>query len=79
MTSQLMSARAWGIGERATATPPGATPLLVVLYPLAVPYYLLGTRRGWWRGVALLWFVGFVVLAVLVQELAVLAMSSLVT
>jgi hypothetical protein len=32
---------------RGSAPPPGAIPLIPVLLPIAVPYYLLATRRRW--------------------------------
>ena len=40
--------------ERGTASPPGAIPLVVGLFPVAVPYHLVATRRGWRKGLALL-------------------------
>ena len=32
---------------RAIETPPGVVPMIPMLMPLAVPYYLIWTRRGW--------------------------------
>ena len=48
--------------EMATPSPPGATPLIVGLYPVAVPYHLIATRTGWGKATAMLWLLGFVVL-----------------
>ena len=33
--------------SRSSVAPAGATPLIPVLLPLAVPYYLLRTRKNW--------------------------------
>ena len=33
--------------ERSVTPPPGALPLIVGLFLVAIPYYLLGTRRRW--------------------------------
>ena len=63
--------------ERSTPSPPGAAPLIVAMYPLAIPYHLLATRRGWRRGAALLQFLCFVVVAVAVQLLAAEAARAL--
>jgi len=59
--------------ERATQCPPGAIPLIVGLYPLAVPYHLLATRLAWRKGTALLWFLGFVSLAFVLNAAAACA------
>jgi hypothetical protein len=32
---------------RGSPPPPGAIPLILVLLPIAVPYYLLATRHRW--------------------------------
>lgn len=48
--------------ERVTSPPPGATPLVVGLLPVAVPYHLIATRRGWRKATALIWLFGFVAL-----------------
>jgi hypothetical protein len=36
---------------RSVQPPPGAIPLIPWLLPIAIPYYLVATRRGW-RGAA---------------------------
>lgn len=56
--------------EHAVQCPPGATPLIVGLYPLAVPYHLIATRPGWRKAVALLWLAGFSALVVALNSLA---------
>jgi hypothetical protein len=33
--------------QRSFEPPPGALPLIPLLLPVALPYYLFGTRRGW--------------------------------
>jgi hypothetical protein len=59
--------------ETASRCPPGATPLIVGLYPLAVPYHLLATRTGWRKAISLLWFLGFVLLAIALNTAAAYA------
>ncbi len=56
--------------ERSSASPPGAIPLVAVLLPIAVPYYLIATRHGWGKALAVLGLVGFVVLVVVFSVLA---------
>lgn len=65
--------------ERSRDCPPGATPLIVGLYPIAVPYHLLATRSGWRRALALFWFLGFVVLVLVLNSLSAYAGYLLVT
>lgn len=59
--------------ERAVASPPGAIPLVPVLFPIAVMYHLLSTRQGWRRGLALLWLLGFTALVLSSSILASMA------
>jgi hypothetical protein len=33
--------------------PPGAIPMIPLLLPIAIPYYFLGTRRGWRGAISL--------------------------
>ena len=56
--------------ERSIASPPGAIPLVAVLLPIAVPYYLVATRRGWAKALAVLWLLGFVALVVVFSLIA---------
>jgi hypothetical protein len=56
--------------ERATQCQPGATPLIVGLYPIAVLYHLIATRPGWRKAVAALWFLGFVALLAVLNSIA---------
>jgi hypothetical protein len=45
---------------RGSAPPPGAIPLIPVLLPIAVPYYLLATRRRWHKILALCFLTGYI-------------------
>jgi hypothetical protein len=65
--------------ERATSSPPGAIPLVVGLFPVAVPYYLIATRRGWRKGVSLLWFAGFLLALLVLNGLSAVAGGWLAT
>ena len=49
---------------RTVETPPGAVPMIPILMPLAVPYYLIWTRRGW-RKVSSLMLLSLYVLGLL--------------
>jgi hypothetical protein len=58
--------------RRAIQPPPGATALVAMLLGIAVPYYLLGTRRGWhklWSILFLGLFVAVLLVAVTLGEL----------
>jgi small neutral amino acid transporter SnatA (MarC family) len=56
--------------ERARQCPPGATPLIVGFYAIAVLYHLIATRPGLRKATAVLGFLGFVVLVLIVHSLA---------
>jgi hypothetical protein len=45
---------------RGSAPPPGAIPLIPVLLPIAVPYYLLATRRRWHKILAVCFLTGYI-------------------
>ena len=45
---------------RGSAPPPGAIPLIPVLLPIAVPYYLLATRRRWHKISAVCFLTGYI-------------------
>ena len=65
--------------ERSTPTPPGALPLVVVLLPIAVPYYLVATRRSWRKATALVWLVGFIAIVLALSIFATEAGTWLAT
>jgi hypothetical protein len=48
---------------RSTAPPPGAAPLIPVLLPIAVPYYLLATRRRWHKLLGMVLLLGYISIA----------------
>ena len=54
--------------ERSGQCPPGATPLIVGVYPLAVLYHLIATRPGWRKATAVLGFLGFVALILMLNS-----------
>jgi hypothetical protein len=45
---------------RGSTPPPGAIPLIPVLLQIAIPYYLLATRRRWHKVLALCFLAGYV-------------------
>lgn len=49
--------------ERSITPPPGAAPLIVGFFPVAIPYYLLGTRQGWHKVSSLALLGAYIVLA----------------
>jgi hypothetical protein len=53
--------------QRSVQPPPGAIPLIPWLLPIAIPYYLVATRRGW-RGAASLCFAALFVAVLKVHE-----------
>lgn len=59
--------------ERAAQCPPGATPLIVGLYPIAVLYHLIATRPGWDKAIATLRFLGYAVLVMALHSVATYA------
>jgi len=56
--------------EIAIPSPPGATPLIVGLYPVAVPYHLIATRSGWRKAIAMCWMLAFVAVTLALNALA---------
>jgi hypothetical protein len=48
---------------RGSTPPPGAIPLIPVLLQIAIPYYLLATRRRWHKVLALCFLTGYVAIA----------------
>src|SRR5882757_2220163 len=48
---------------RGSAPPPGAIPLIPVLLPIAVPYYLLATRQRWRKILAVCFLTGYIGIA----------------
>ena len=54
---------------RGSAPPPGAIPLIPVLLPIAVPYYLLATRRRWRKILAVCFLTGYVGIALVLLGL----------
>ena len=63
LTYAWMKADARTLGS---TPPPGAIPLIPVLLPIAVSYYLLGTRQRWHKVLALCWLTGYVGIAFVV-------------
>jgi hypothetical protein len=45
---------------RGSQPPPGAIPLILVLLPIAVPYYLLATRHRWRKLVSVCFLTGYI-------------------
>jgi hypothetical protein len=54
---------------RGSAPPPGAIPLVPVLLPIAVPYYLLATRRRWRKILAVCFLTGYIGIALVLLGL----------
>lgn len=54
---------------RGSAPPPGAIPLIPVLLPIAVPYYLLATRRRWHKILAVCFLTGYIAMALVLLGL----------
>jgi hypothetical protein len=54
---------------RGSAPPPGAIPLIPVLLPIAVPYYLLATRQRWRKILAVCFLTGYIGIAVVLLGL----------
>ena len=50
--------------ERSVNPPPGAAPLIVGFFAIAIPYYLLGTRRRWHKLFSLALFSVYAVVVV---------------
>jgi hypothetical protein len=65
---------------RCCAPPPGAIPLIPVLLPIAVPYYLLASRRGYRKVLVVFFFTGYIgielVLLVIGESLGGLLVTS---
>ena len=55
---------------RGSAPPPGAIPLIPVLLPVAVPYYLLATRRRWHKILAVGFMTGYIGIALVLLALS---------
>src|SRR5512140_3605513 len=49
---------------RGSVPPPGAIPLIPVLLPIAVPYYLLATRQRWRKILAVSFMTGYIGIAI---------------
>jgi hypothetical protein len=64
---------------RGTVPPPGATPLIPVLLPIAVLYYLLATRRRWRKLLAVCFLSGYVGIGLVLLGLGELVGRWLVT
>jgi hypothetical protein len=64
---------------RGSAPPPGAIPLIPVLLPIAVPYYLLTTRRRWRKILAVCFLTGYIGIALVLLGLGEFVGSWLVT
>jgi len=54
---------------RGSPPPPGAIPLILVLLPLAVSYYLLSTRHGWRKVLSVCCLTGYMGVALLLLGL----------
>jgi len=54
---------------RGSLPPPGAIPLILVLLPLAVSYYLLGTRHRWRKVLSVCCLIGYIGIASLLVGL----------
>ena len=54
---------------RGSVPPPGAIPLIPVLLPIAVPYYLLATRRRWRKILAVCFLTGYIGIALVLLSL----------
>jgi hypothetical protein len=54
---------------RGSVPPPGAIPLIPMLLPIAVPYYLLATRRRWRKILAVCFLTGYIGIALLLLGL----------
>ena len=76
LTYAWMKADARG---RDSIPPPGAIPLIAVLLPIAVPYYLIAMRQRWHKVLALFCLAAYVGIAVMLINLGELVGRWLVT
>jgi len=54
---------------RGSPPPPGAIPLILVLLPIAVPYYLLATRHRWRKIFSVCFLTGYIGIALVLLGL----------
>ena len=54
---------------RGSPPPPGAIPLILVLLPVAVPYYLLATRHRWGKILSVCFLTGYMGIALVLLGL----------
>ncbi|MBS0421837.1 MAG: hypothetical protein JSR66_29275 [Proteobacteria bacterium] len=64
---------------RGSTPPPGAIPLIPVLLQVAIPYYLLATRRRWHKVLSLCLLAGYVGIGLMLLDLGEFVGQWLVT
>ena len=64
---------------RGSVPPPGAIPLIPVLLPIAVPYYLLATRQRWRKILSVCFLTGYIGVALVLLGLGEVVGRWLVT